>query len=136
MTAEFPFPDRVAERDRAFWSAAAEGTLLIQECTDCGHRQFYPRPGCEACGSGDLEWFETEGIGEGYSHTVIRRATEHPALEDDLPYVVAYVELEEGPLFCTNIVGCAIDDVENGMEVEVTFDRIDGELSVPKFRPR
>ena len=59
-----------------------------------------------------------------------------PAFEDDLPYVVAYVELEEGPLFCTNIVGCAIDDVENGMEVEVTFDRIDGELSVPKFRPR
>lgn len=136
MTAEFPIPDTVAERDRTFWSAAAEGRLLIQECAACGHRQFYPRPGCEDCGAGDLDWLETAGVGEVYSHTVIRRATEHPAFETDVPYVVAYVELQEGPLFCTNVVGCAVDDVENGMPVEVTFDRIEGDVSIPRFRPR
>lgn len=136
MTVEFPRPDTVSERDRTFWSAAAEGRLLIQVCPACRHRQFYPRPGCTACGAGDLEWLEADGTGEVYAHTVIRRATEHPAFEDDVPYTVAYVALDEGPLMYTNVVGCEPEDVENGMAVEVTFERADENLSIPKFRPR
>lgn len=133
---EFPIPDTVSDRDRTFWSAAAEGRLLVQKCSDCGYRQFYPRPGCEECGSGHLDWIEASGNGEVYSHTIIRRATEHPAFSGDVPYVVAYVALEEGPLFLTNVVGCAVDDVETGMPVEVTFERVSDGISIPRFRPR
>ncbi len=136
MTVEFPRPDTVSERDRTFWSAAAEGRLLIQECPACGHRQFYPRPGCTACGADDPGWLEADGTATVYAHTVIRRATEHPTFEADVPYVVAYVALDEGPLMYTNVVDCEPEDVENGMAVEVTFDRVEDDLAIPKFKPR
>jgi hypothetical protein len=67
---------------------------------------------------------------------VIRRVTELPAFADEVPYVVAYVELDEGVRMCTNVVGCDPASVEHGMPVEVTFEDVDGSISLPKFRPR
>lgn len=131
-----PLPSLDAETDRTFWEAAADGRLLIQECSDCGERQFFPRSWCHYCGSSDIEWTESEGTGHVHTHTVIRRATELPAFAEEIPYVVAYVELDEGVRICTNVVGCEPEAVEHGLRVEVTFEPASESVALPKFRPR
>jgi hypothetical protein len=131
-----PLPSLDGEVDRAFWEAAAEGRLLVQECPDCGERQFFPRSWCHYCGAGDVEWVESAGTGRVHTHTVIRRATELPGFADEVPYVVAYVELDEGVRLCTNVVGCEPEEVEHGLAVEVTFERVSESVALPKFRPR
>lgn len=131
-----PLPSLDAEVDRTFWEATTEKRLLIQECADCGERQFFPRSWCHYCGSGDVEWLESEGRGHVHTHTVIRRVTELPQFAEAVPYVVAYVELEEGVRMCTNIVDCDPASVEHGMPVEVTFEEVTESVALPKFRPR
>jgi uncharacterized OB-fold protein len=92
-----------------FWAAARERRLVIQRCGDCGVHQFYPRPMCLSCGSGAMTWVEARGVGTIHSMTTLRVQVT-PDLEP--PYVVALVELAEGPRLLTNIVGgaCAIGD--------------------------
>ena len=135
VTGDRPLPDRDSAVDAQFWEAASEGRLLVQECADCGHRQFFPREWCHLCGSSAVEWLESAGTGHVHTYTVIRRATELPAFAEDVPYVVAYVELDEGVRVCSNVVGCPPDEVEVGLPVEVTFDRVTEELALPKFCP-
>jgi hypothetical protein len=136
VSSERPLPSLDSEVDRVFWEAAAEERLLIQECSSCGEPQFFPRSWCHYCGSGDVEWIESEGRGHVHAHTVIRRATELPAFADEIPYVVAYVELDEGVRMCTNVVDCDPEGIEHGMPVEVTFEPVDESVALPVFRPR
>ena len=85
-----------------FWEAAATGELLVQRCTACGTCQFYPRPFCLACQAGDPEWVRAAGTGTVYAMTTVHLRVV-PELEP--PYVVAVVELDEGPRLVTNLVG-------------------------------
>ena len=133
---DVPLPSLDAAVDRVFWEAAAEGRLLVQECPDCGERQFFPRSWCHYCGADGVEWIESAGTGHVHTHTVIRRETELPEFADEVPYVVAYVELDEGVRLCTNVVGCDPGDVEHGMPVEVSFAPVDESVALPRFRPR
>lgn len=98
-----------------FWAAAAEGRLLIQECPGCGRRQFYPRPLCLDCG-GSPGWLEASGNGTVYTFTVIRQNGD-PGFAGVLPYVVAMIDLAEGPRMMGNVIGCPVDDVSVGMAV-------------------
>lgn len=136
MSDEKPLPTRESEPDATFWRAAAEERLLVQRCEDCGRPQFFPRAWCHYCGADDVEWIESSGRGHVHTYTVVRRATELPAFADDVPYVVAFVELEEGVRLCTNVVGCDPEAVENDMPVEVTFDHVTEDVALPKFEPR
>jgi uncharacterized OB-fold protein len=136
MSDERPLPALDNETDTEFWQAAADERLLIQSCRDCGELQFFPRSWCHHCGSERIEWIESDGIGHVHTFAVVRRATELPQFESELPYVVAYVELTEGVRLCTNLVDCAPDAVEMGMDVEVTFDHVTETIALPKFRPR
>jgi uncharacterized OB-fold protein len=85
-----------------FWRACRERRLIIQQCGACGRHQFYPRPFCLACESPDLAWVEARGEGRIYSMTTIRVPAD-PSIQP--PYVVAIVELMEGPRLLTNIEG-------------------------------
>ena len=117
-----------------FWDACAQGRLLLQRCGDCGHLQFYPRLLCAACGSRALGWAKAGGRGTVRTFTIIRRAVS-AAFEPDAPYVVALVELEEGPTLMSNIVGCDPASVAIGQSVRITFEmRADG-VAVPQFEP-
>jgi uncharacterized OB-fold protein len=118
---------------KQFWDAAARGEFLLQLCGRCGSHIFYPRQNCPTCGSDQLSWKPSCGRGTVYTFTVARRAT-HPMLADRVPYVIAMVELIEGPRVTTNIVGCDPDSVKIGMPVEVTFEQVDG-TAVPVFQP-
>jgi uncharacterized OB-fold protein len=111
---------------REYWAAAFERRLLVQRCTRCGHHQFYPRPFCLACSSRQVAWQQVSGRGVVYSMTTVRIQV-HPELPP--PYVVALVELDEGPRLLTNVVGeCAIGD-----RVVVRWEPRD-DLVVPAFQ--
>lgn len=111
---------------RQYWTAVSEHRLLVQRCSRCDHHQFYPRPFCLACGSRQVAWQRVSGRGSVYSMTTVHIQV-HPQLPP--PYVVALVELDEGPRLLTNIVGdCAIGDV-----VQVRWDDR-GDLVVPVFQ--
>lgn len=124
----FPVPDAVST---PFWEGIAEGVLRIQHCQACGRYVFYPRAVCPHCTSVDLGWVEASGSGRIHSYTVVRRA---PAdYRDEIPYVVALVELDEGVRMMTRLVGVEPADVRVDLPVEVA---IQGDPRLPYFRPR
>jgi uncharacterized OB-fold protein len=123
----------IDEVNAAYWAAAAEGRLLIQECPQCHHRQFYPRALCTRCG-GEPEWLECRGRGTVHTFTVVRQMGMRP-FRDELPYVVAMVELEEGPMMMGNVTGCDPDAIRIGLPVEAYFVRAADDVGVVMWRP-
>jgi uncharacterized OB-fold protein len=119
---------------RPYWEGAREGKLLLQRCGDCGTLRFFPRYLCTACGSDRTEWAEASGRGTVHSFTIVHRAA-FPEFQARTPYVVALVDLEEGPRIMTNIVGDDALAVSIGDAVVVEFEArgTDG-AKVPQFR--
>jgi len=117
-----------------FWAATADKRFLLQRCRSCGNAQFYPKKTCTTCGSLELEWETASGRGTVHTFTVARRST-HPAFEGAGPYVIAIVELAEGPRVTGNIVDCAVDEVRVGMPVELTWDDDADGIRLPLWRP-
>lgn len=109
----------ISPRTQAFWDAADEGRLLLQHCAYCGHTQHYARPLCVSCWSDAVSWHESAGRGAVWAFTVIH-VPGHPAWKSATPYVVAVVELDEGPRIATNIVDIDPSDVSIGMRVLMT----------------
>jgi uncharacterized OB-fold protein len=114
-----------------YWSATLDGRLVVQRCTSCGHHQLYARAHCLVCRS-RVEWVDASGRGTIYSYTVIRQNFSR-AFRDLLPYVVALVDLDEGPRLMTNIVGSAAEDVRIGDAVQVRFEPVSDEAALPLF---
>ena len=109
-----------------FWEAAADGRLVLPVCDGCGLAIWYPRTWCPACGRDSVTWTEMSGRGTVYACTVIRKARGPWA--EAVPYVGAYVELEEGPRILTNVVTDDPDAVHIGQAVTATFVPVaDGE---------
>jgi uncharacterized OB-fold protein len=95
---------------------------------------FPPYLNCQRCLSLDREWMRASGLGRVDAFTVFDKAY-IPAFADDVPYNVALVLLDEGPRMYSNIVGVANEDIDTGMRVEVVFDDVTDDISLPKFRP-
>jgi uncharacterized OB-fold protein len=121
--------------DAPFWEAAADHELRMQQCGECGRIWWPPGPVCPSCWSRDHEWVELSGRGEINTWVVFHRAY-FEEFEDRVPYNVAEIELEEGPRYLANVVGCENDDLYRGMPVEVVFEDVTDEVTLPKFRPR
>lgn len=128
-----PLP-RPSDHSAEFWSATTEGRFLIQRCDRCEEAIFYPRVNCPACGSTELTSIAASGRGSVFTYTIARRPT-HRAFADAGPYVIAIVELEEGPHLTTNIVDCDPEDVSIGMAVELTFAPEAEGVALPLFVP-
>lgn len=128
-----PLP-RPTALSQPFWDAAKQGALLVQACATCGSVQHPPRPLCLQCWSDTLEWATASGEATVYSFTIAHRSTTR-GFRDDTPYVVAIVELDEGPRLTTNIVGCAPDAVGVGMRVKAIFEPATDAVTLPKFTP-
>ena len=121
---------------KPFWDATAAGRLLLPRCAECQAVIWYPRPFCPACASTHVEWIEASGRGTVYSFTVNRRGQADLAdYKDAGVYVLAYVELAEGPRMMTNIVDCDPDTVRIGQAVEVVFHDTGQGTALPRFRP-
>ena len=123
-----PQPDALTA---PFWEACRREVLEVCACADCGHRFLPPGPCCPRCWSPRLAPQEASGRGRVFSFAVYRR-TYHPAIP--APYVVALVELDEGPRLISNIVGCAPEDVAIDMPVAVCFEDA-GDFTLPRFTP-
>ena len=125
-----PRPDDVT---RPFWEACERRTLCFQQCTECGHRWLPASVVCPRCWFEPTVWIESGGAGIVFSFAVYHRAY-HPAFESLLPYVVAVIELTEGPRLISNLIDVSPDQVHVGMAVCLSFMNISGAV-LPVFRP-
>ena len=126
---------RPAPESVPYWEAAKNHRLEIQRCNVCEHFWFPPSGSCPNCLASDFTWTQVSGNGKVYSFVTYHRVY-HPAWEGEMPYVVALIELEEGPRLLSNIVGIPHDQVQCEMPVKVVFDDIAPGVSLPKFTPR
>ena len=128
-----PRPLPVADEDtKPFWEYTRKHELRVPKCQNCG-KLYYPlSPICPHCLHMGADWAKLSGKGKVYSFIIARRRY-HPAIP--VPYVVAIIELEEGIRMTSNVVDCPPEDVRVGMPVEVVFDDLSPEFSLPKFRP-
>jgi uncharacterized protein len=118
--------------DAHYWQAAARGELLIQECPACANRQHYPRALCLRCGV-TPDWRTASGRGVIYSYTVVRQMG-LPPFNEWVPYVVALIDLEEGPRMIGNVVDCEPERVRIGLPVTVVMHRFSPEIAAPQWR--
>ena len=114
-----------------FFEGARQGELRLQRCDACQAVQFYPRPFCVACGAQALTWFPATGRGAIASFSVVHRGVS-PAYE--APYVVALVDLEEGPRMMSHVVGEAALDVAVGDPVVAHFEAWSDDITMPVFK--
>ena len=122
------------EESRPFWEGCKRHELLIQKCRQCGLLINYPKTLCPNDASTAFDWVRASGRGEVYSYTICYRAF-HPAFSPDVPYVAAIVELAEGVRLLSNVVGVDPASVHVGMKVQVQFDDVTPEITLPKFQP-
>lgn len=122
----------VSELTRPWWNACREGLLLLPKCRACGRHFFRPEVACTHCFSLDWEWVEATGRGTLYSYSEIHRA---PVPGFKTPAVFAIVELEEGVTMFSNVVECASGQLQIGMSLQVVFETLTEEITLPKFRP-
>ena len=125
----------VSEVSRPYWEAARRHELVLQRCQECGHYRYPPGEICPRCLSDKLVWDRVSGRGTVYTWIVFHQVYQR-AFANDVPYAVVVVELEEGARLTTNLVDGKLEDIEIGMPVEVVFDDVTGEITLPKFRPR
>lgn len=128
------FDLRVAAEGAPFAEGLKEKKLLLQRCRDCGHIRLPHAVICPECLSDAYDWVPATGLGEVYSFVVFHRAF-HPAVELCLPYIVAQIQLQEGPICITNIVNCRADMVYYKQKVKLIWEQIAGERYIPVFVP-
>ena len=136
MSTDPRFPRPIPEIDQQlapFFAAAKEHRLVVQRCAGCGAHRFPPRELCSGCLSTESTWVEVSGRGEIFSYNVMHQIY-HPAFAAEVPYAVVVVKLAEGPKMISNLVDCPVSEIRIGAPVEVVFEPISPEVTLPKFR--
>lgn len=130
-----PLPNLDEADTRPFWQATRDKQLKYQQCDACGTVVWHPRAHCTGCTSGTLSWHTASGRGTIYTFSVVRQSY-HPFFRTQVPYAVAWIDLEEGPRLLSNVVGVAdpVQDLACGQAVMVEWEEHD-ELNIPLFRP-
>ncbi len=120
-----------------FWRACKRHEFVLCRCKVCGSWSF-PLSFCRNDHNepyfGNIEWVTASGKGKVFTFNIAHRVY-LPALASEVPYVIAMIELDEGPMMGSNIIGCDPYDVKVGMPVEVVFEDVTEEFTLPKFRP-
>jgi len=119
-----------------YWERCKEGELWLRHCKSCDKTYFYPRDLCPMCFSRNTDWIQTDGKGTLHTFAIVHRGPT-PAFRDKAPYVTAVVELQGGARMPTNLVEIDPDPavIKCGMSLEVTFEKLDDNISLPMFRP-
>jgi uncharacterized OB-fold protein len=126
-----PVPD---SESTPFWDGMREGKLMLQRCGSSGDYLFPPVTFCP----GSLErpeWAQASGKGTVFSWIVVRHPVPRDIYADEVPYIVAIIALDEGCRMTGNIIGCTPEEVRAGMPVEIIFNRVTPEITLPAFRP-
>jgi uncharacterized OB-fold protein len=116
-----------------FWDGTAAGELRLQRCRECEQAYFPPQPFCPWCGNDEVEIVRASGRGFLYSYVITHRAA--PGFE--APYVIAEVELDEGPRMLSNLIDVDPDPAALPLDLplEVAYETF-GDVTLPRFRPR
>ncbi|MBM4265375.1 MAG: hypothetical protein FJ144_01975 [Deltaproteobacteria bacterium] len=120
--------------DRPFWEGCRRHELLLQRSRSTG-RYHWPAVSDPDAGREGMEWVRASGRGVVHTFSIVHQVF-RPELADRVPYNVIVVELEEGPFFHSNLVDCPNEAIRIGMPVEVVFDDLTDEITLPRFRPR
>ena len=127
---KIPKPPAV-EENKGFWDGVKNGKLVFQRCKECSAWVHPPRPACPSCRSLEKEWVPSSG--KGTIHSVVTyRESPDPAFK--VPYSVVLVELEEGVKLISNMADMKPEDIQIGMSVEVVFEEVQEDITLPKFR--
>ncbi len=118
---------------KEFYNWCRRGDLRFQRCSACQAWRHVPRPMCAACGSFEWTWQRSSGRGTVFSWTVAVRPM-HPAFQNDAPYAPVVIEMAEGVRLVSEMVDCSPDELEIGMPVELVFDHVTPEITLPKFK--
>ena len=129
-----PLPNFEEPDTKPFWDGTKDRELRYQQCDDCDTVVFHPRRHCTGCLGSNLTWHTASGQATVYSYSIVRQSY-HPYFREHIPYVVAWVDLDEGPRLLTNVVGIDADDVRCDMAVVVDWEEHDGH-AIPLFKPR
>ncbi|MFJ7638200.1 Zn-ribbon domain-containing OB-fold protein [Peribacillus sp. NPDC046944] len=134
---EYQKPIPVKTQDNTpYWDGADRHELILQKCNSCQEYSHPPGPSCAKCGSTELSW-ESQGSdinGKVYSYIISYRPF-LPGFQDDLPLIIAIVELDKLPdvKLIGNIQQCPTDDVHIGMQVKMTWEKMTEERSLPQW---
>jgi uncharacterized OB-fold protein len=129
-----PLVPEVSPEMRPFFDGAKRNQLIVQKCDSCGKLRFPAAPLCTACDSDKSSWVPVSGRGEVFSFTIMHRAY-HPSFASKIPYTLAIIELKEGAKITSNVVNIEPSKVKCGMPVEVVFEKLTDEVTLPMFRP-
>ncbi len=126
---------QIDSESEPFWRAAREGRLMIMHCRACDRPYFYPRRYCPRCWSDETEWREASGRGTIYTYSVVHQ-NPAPPFRDWAPYAVLLVDLDEGVRVMADWDReSALDRLAVGLPVQVTFEAVSDDVSLPRFRP-
>jgi uncharacterized OB-fold protein len=124
----------IEDDTREFWDATGEGRLLLRHCRSCDEVHYYPRNFCPSCWSDDVNWVEAAGTGSLYTWSTVMQ-NDLPPFHEQVPYVAAIVELDEGPRMMTRLVDCEADAIEMGMRLSARFEPLDDDVTIVVFQP-
>ena len=133
MLMEKPLPNPTEDSEE-YWEACLAKRLSVPLCGECGHRWLPPSRICPVCLSEAVSLSPVSGRARLFSWIVVH-SSQHPGFHGEPPFNVAMVQLEEGPIMHTRIEDAEVDDFEIGMQLEVGFDEVDDEISLPIFKP-
>jgi uncharacterized OB-fold protein len=123
----------IENESRPFWDGAKDGKLMIARCDSCQRAHHYPRPFCPFCWSEDVRWEQASGRATLYTYSTVF-VNDLPPFKEQLPYIAAVVDLEEGPRLMTRLIGIEPDQLQIGMPLIVAFEAISDDVTAPVFR--
>lgn len=129
-----PIPPQ-GQHTKTFWEGTKAGKLMLPRCGDCNRVHWYPRLICPFCHSTNLEWIEASGKGRLHTFAVQHRA--FGGWAEEVPYVTAYIDLDEGDRMMTVLRGVDAtkpDEIKIGARVEVEFEQANDDTSIPFWR--
>lgn len=130
MEKPIPVPTPTSE---PFWTGLRNHKVLLQYSPSTRAWVYYPRVLAPSTLADDLEWREVRGTGSVYTFTVAHRPTS-PEWAQDVPQLIAVVELDEGPRCTTELVNVDSDRITVGLRVKPVF--VDtGDMTLLKFEP-
>jgi uncharacterized protein len=128
-----PLP-RITLDSEEFWKSTREHAMRLQKCDKCGEFRYYPSEACHNCGSLEYQWLPVSGKGEIHTFTVLHRARGNP-FENETPIAIILVTLDEGPTMMSNLIDYEDADLAIGQRVEVDYEDVNDEVTLPVFRP-
>lgn len=122
------------QESKLFWEGCRQHRLILQKCKKCETLIFYPRSFCPECMSDELDWIDVSGKGTIYSFTIVYRPP-LPVFAEKGPYVLALIDLAEGPRMMSNVINISPSEVKVGMKVRCIFEDVNESISLPLFEP-